>query len=85
MKDLQARITNSDNNDFLMYAATEAEETCVFGNTTVARGQRVEEGCSKICICEAGGYLKCQPRCPPSDAVSGTNQQDHCVRLKDPR
>ncbi|KAJ8673538.1 hypothetical protein QAD02_004800 [Eretmocerus hayati] len=65
--------------------ATEPEESCVFGNTTVARGQKVEDGCSKTCICEAGGHLKCQPRCPPNDTTPGISQHDRCVVLKDPR
>lgn len=66
-------------------AAPEPEETCVFGNKTIMRGQRVEDGCSKICICEAGGNLKCQQRCPPNDTISVTNQHDRCVVLTDPR
>lgn len=49
------------------------------------RGQRVEDGCSKVCICEAGGNLKCQQRCPPNDTISATNQHDRCVVLSDPR
>ncbi|XP_031784352.1 putative epidermal cell surface receptor isoform X2 [Nasonia vitripennis] len=65
-------------------SAPEPEETCVFGNTTVARGQKVEDGCTKTCICEAGGHLKCQPRCPPNDTASGINQHDRCVVLQDP-
>lgn len=66
-------------------AATEPEETCVFGNKTVTRGQRIEDGCSKVCICEAGGHLKCQPRCPPNDTTSTINQHERCVVLTDPR
>ncbi|XP_039312887.1 putative epidermal cell surface receptor isoform X2 [Solenopsis invicta] len=62
--------------------ATEPEETCVFGNATVTRGQRVEDGCSRICICEAGGHLKCQPRCPPNETIA--NLHDRCVVLADP-
>ncbi|XP_060826436.1 putative epidermal cell surface receptor [Bombus pascuorum] len=66
-------------------SAPEPEETCVFGNKTIMRGQRVEDGCSKVCICEAGGNLKCQQRCPPNDTISVTNQHDRCVVLTDPR
>ena len=66
-------------------SAPEPEETCVFGNKTVMRGQRVEDGCSRVCICEAGGNLKCQARCPPNDTTSATNQHDRCVVLTDPR
>ncbi|XP_011702394.1 PREDICTED: putative epidermal cell surface receptor, partial [Wasmannia auropunctata] len=63
---------------------TESNEMCVFGNETVARGQRVEDGCSRVCICEAGGHLKCKPRpkCPPNDTIA--NQHDRCVVLPDP-
>lgn len=63
--------------------ATESDETCVFGNITVARGQRVEDGCSRVCVCEAGGHLKCQPRCPPNETIA--KQHDRCVILSDPR
>ncbi|XP_026670875.1 putative epidermal cell surface receptor isoform X1 [Ceratina calcarata] len=66
-------------------SAPEPEETCVFGNKTVMRGQRVEDGCSSVCICEADGNLKCQQRCPPNDTISMTNQHDRCVVLTDPR
>ncbi|KAK2581716.1 hypothetical protein KPH14_002201 [Odynerus spinipes] len=66
-------------------SAPEPEETCVFGNKTVSRGQRVEDGCSKVCICEAGGNLKCQPRCPPNETTSIASQHDRCVELMDPR
>ncbi|XP_015116127.1 putative epidermal cell surface receptor [Diachasma alloeum] len=66
-------------------SAPEPEESCVFGNKTVARGQRVEDGCSQVCVCEAGGVLKCQPRCPPNDTSSGIKQHDRCVALPDPR
>lgn len=66
-------------------SAPEPEETCIFGNKTIMRGQRVEDGCSKVCICEAGGNLKCQQRCPPNDTISATNQHDRCVVLSDPR
>ncbi|XP_018314632.1 putative epidermal cell surface receptor isoform X1 [Mycetomoellerius zeteki] len=62
----------------------ESNETCVFNNKTVTIGQRVEDGCSRVCICEAGGHLKCKPRpkCPPNETV--TNQHDRCVVLIDP-
>ncbi|XP_011875167.1 PREDICTED: putative epidermal cell surface receptor [Vollenhovia emeryi] len=65
-------------------SATEANEACVFGNNTVARGQRIEDGCTRVCICEAGGNLKCQPRpkCPPNDTIA--KQHDRCVALPDP-
>ncbi|XP_031845670.1 stranded at second isoform X2 [Nomia melanderi] len=66
-------------------SAPEPEETCVFGNKTIMRGQRVEDGCSRVCVCEAGGSLKCQPRCPPNETTSATNQHDRCVILTDPR
>ncbi|XP_054010514.1 putative epidermal cell surface receptor [Hylaeus anthracinus] len=66
-------------------SAPEPEETCLFGNKTIMRGQRVEDGCSRVCICEAGGNLKCQPRCPPNETTSVTNQHDRCVILTDPR
>ncbi|EFN69059.1 Putative epidermal cell surface receptor [Camponotus floridanus] len=66
-------------------SATEPEETCIFGNKTVTRGQRIEDGCSKVCICEADGHLKCQPRCPPNDTTSIINQHERCVVLTDPR
>lgn len=69
----------------ILDAALEPEETCVFGNQTVARGQRVEDGCSRVCICEAGGHLKCQARCPPNETTSIANQHDRCVALADPR
>ncbi|EZA61442.1 Putative epidermal cell surface receptor, partial [Ooceraea biroi] len=65
--------------------ATEPDETCVLGNKTVTRGQRIEDGCSRVCICEAGGHLKCQARCPPNETVSINNQHDRCVALPDPR
>ncbi|KAI4473247.1 hypothetical protein M0802_016227, partial [Mischocyttarus mexicanus] len=63
----------------------EPEETCLFRNKTISRGERVEDGCSKICICETGGNLKCQPRCPPNETTSIANQHDRCVELTDPR
>lgn len=66
-------------------AATEPEETCILGNKTVSRGQRIEDGCSKVCICEAGGHLKCQSRCPPNETISVVNQHERCVVLPDPR
>jgi hypothetical protein len=66
-------------------SAPEPEETCILGNNTIARGHRYEDGCSRTCICEAGGHLKCQPRCPPNDTTSGVNQHDRCVVLQDPR
>ncbi|KOX71016.1 Putative epidermal cell surface receptor [Melipona quadrifasciata] len=66
-------------------SAPEPEETCVFENKTIMRGQRVEDGCSRVCVCEAGGNLKCQQRCPPNDTISVTNQHDRCVMLTDPR
>ncbi|XP_076235441.1 putative epidermal cell surface receptor isoform X2 [Calliopsis andreniformis] len=66
-------------------SAPEPEETCVFGNKTIMRGQRVEDGCTRVCVCEAGGNLKCQPRCPPNETTSATNQHDRCVVLTDPR
>ncbi|XP_023288132.1 putative epidermal cell surface receptor [Orussus abietinus] len=66
-------------------SAVEPEETCEFRNKTVARGQRVEDGCTKVCVCEAEGLLKCQPRCPPSDVTPGVKQHDRCVVLPDPR
>lgn len=66
-------------------SAPEPEETCVFENKTIMRGQRVEDGCSRVCVCEAGGNLKCQQRCPPNDTISVTNQHDRCVVLTDPR
>ncbi|XP_035734358.1 putative epidermal cell surface receptor isoform X4 [Vespa mandarinia] len=66
-------------------SAPEPEETCVFGNKTISRGQRVVDGCTKICICEAGGNLKCQPRCPPNETTSIASQHDRCVELMDPR
>ncbi|XP_051166564.1 putative epidermal cell surface receptor isoform X2 [Leptopilina boulardi] len=65
-------------------SATEPDETCIFGNKTLTRGQRVEDGCTRICICEEGGSLKCQPRCPPNDTTSGVTQHDRCVALTDP-
>ncbi|XP_076283603.1 stranded at second isoform X1 [Lasioglossum baleicum] len=71
--------------DSVSAAAPEPEETCVFGNETIMRGQRVEDGCSRVCVCEAGGVLKCQPRCPPNETTSATNQHDRCVVLTDPR
>ncbi|KZC06455.1 PREDICTED: putative epidermal cell surface receptor [Dufourea novaeangliae] len=66
-------------------SAPEPEETCVFENKTIMRGQRVEDGCSRVCVCEVGGNLKCQPRCPPNETTSATNQHDRCVVLADPR
>ncbi|XP_014475786.1 PREDICTED: putative epidermal cell surface receptor isoform X2 [Dinoponera quadriceps] len=66
-------------------SAPEPEETCVFGNQTVARGHRVDDGCSRTCVCEAGGHLKCQARCPPNETTSIANQHDRCVALADPR
>ncbi|KAI4477074.1 hypothetical protein M0804_013075 [Polistes exclamans] len=66
-------------------SAPEPEETCLFRNKTISRGQRVEDGCSKVCICETGGNLKCQPRCPPNETTSIANQHDRCVELMDPR
>lgn len=57
---------------------------CTFGNKTVSRGQRIENGCSEVCICEAGGHLKCQPRCP-NETISIVNQHERCVVLPDPR
>ncbi|XP_076638492.1 stranded at second isoform X1 [Colletes latitarsis] len=63
----------------------EPEETCVFANKTIMRGQRVEDGCSRICVCEPAGNLNCQPRCPPNETTSATNQHDRCVVLTDPR
>nr|XP_050853650.1 putative epidermal cell surface receptor isoform X2 [Vespula vulgaris] len=66
-------------------SAPEPEETCVFGNKTISRGQRVVDGCTKICICETGGNLKCQPRCPPNETTSIASQHDRCVELMDPR
>ncbi|CAB0037823.1 unnamed protein product, partial [Trichogramma brassicae] len=65
-------------------SAVESEESCIFGNTTIQRGQRVEDGCAKTCVCEEGGHLKCQPRCPPNDTASSINQHDRCVVLPDP-
>ncbi|XP_018372866.1 PREDICTED: putative epidermal cell surface receptor isoform X1 [Trachymyrmex cornetzi] len=64
--------------------AVESNETCVFNNKTVTIGQRVEDGCSRVCTCEAGGHLKCKPRpkCPPNETV--TNEHDRCVVLIDP-
>ncbi|XP_067213383.1 putative epidermal cell surface receptor isoform X2 [Linepithema humile] len=58
-------------------------ETCMFGNKTVARKQRIEDGCSRICVCEDGGHLKCQPRCPPNETTTA-NQHDRCVTLASP-
>ncbi|XP_015171957.1 PREDICTED: putative epidermal cell surface receptor isoform X3 [Polistes dominula] len=66
-------------------SAPEPEETCLFRNKTISRGQRVEDGCSKVCICETGGNLKCEPRCPPNETTSIANQHDRCVELMDPR
>ncbi|KAL6254939.1 hypothetical protein P5V15_014281 [Pogonomyrmex californicus] len=66
-------------------SAIEPEETCVLGNKTVTRGQNIEDGCSRMCICEAGGHLKCHPRCPPNETISIANQHDRCVALPDPR
>ncbi|XP_076667213.1 stranded at second isoform X2 [Andrena cerasifolii] len=66
-------------------SAPEPEETCVFANKTIMRGLRVEDGCSRVCVCEAGGILKCQPRCPPNETTTATNQHDRCVVLADPR
>nr|XP_033324101.1 putative epidermal cell surface receptor isoform X2 [Megalopta genalis] len=66
-------------------SAPEPEESCVFGNETIMRGQRVEDGCTRVCVCEMGGVLKCQPRCPPNETTSATNQHDRCVVLTDPR
>ncbi|XP_011307759.1 putative epidermal cell surface receptor isoform X4 [Fopius arisanus] len=66
-------------------SAPEPEESCIFGNKSLARGQKVEDGCSQVCLCEAGGILKCQPRCPPNDTSSGIKQHDRCVALPDPR
>ncbi|XP_072763556.1 putative epidermal cell surface receptor isoform X2 [Anoplolepis gracilipes] len=63
----------------------EPEEICIFGNKTVTVGQRVEDDCSKVCICEGGGHLKCQPRCPPNETTSLVNQHERCVVLSDPR
>jgi len=66
--------------------AVESNETCVFNNKTVTIGQRVEDGCSRVCTCEAGGHLKCKPRpkCPPNETVTATNEHDRCVVLIDP-
>ncbi|CAL7951133.1 unnamed protein product [Xylocopa violacea] len=67
-------------------SAPEPEETCVLGNRTIMRGERIaDDDCSKVCICEAGGNLKCQQRCPPNDTISLTNEHDRCVILTDPR
>ncbi|KAG7200157.1 hypothetical protein KM043_000593 [Ampulex compressa] len=66
-------------------SAPEPEESCAFGNKTVSRGQRLEDGCARICVCEAGGILKCQPRCPPNETTAVANQHDRCVALTDPR
>ncbi|KAL0118129.1 hypothetical protein PUN28_009063 [Cardiocondyla obscurior] len=63
-------------------SAVEPDETCVLGNTTVTRGQRIEDGCTRVCICETGGHLKCQPRCPPNETIA--KQHDRCVALTDP-
>ncbi|XP_066598389.1 putative epidermal cell surface receptor [Prorops nasuta] len=64
-------------------ASLEADESCVFNNKTVPRGERIEDGCSKVCVCEAAGSLKCQPRCPPNETAIA-NQHDRCVVLTDP-
>ncbi|XP_076166430.1 stranded at second isoform X2 [Ptiloglossa arizonensis] len=67
-------------------SAPEPEETCLFANKTIARGQRVEDGCSRVCVCEAGGGLECRSRCPPNETSSSpTAQHDRCVVLTDPR
>ncbi|KAK0163695.1 hypothetical protein PV328_002401 [Microctonus aethiopoides] len=66
-------------------SSLEAEETCLFGNKTLIRGQRAEDGCTKVCDCESGGSLKCRPRCPPNDTNSALNHHDRCVALADPR
>jgi hypothetical protein len=57
----------------------------MFGNKTVARKQRIEDGCSRVCVCEDGGHLKCQPRCPPNETTTTANQHDRCVTLPSPR
>ncbi|XP_020280700.1 putative epidermal cell surface receptor isoform X2 [Pseudomyrmex gracilis] len=64
---------------------TEPDEMCTFNNRTIARGQKVEDGCSRVCVCEAGGYLKCEPRCPPNETSALVGQHDRCVILSDPR
>jgi len=62
--------------------ATKSNETCIFGNKTVIRGQRIENGCSKVCICKDDGYLMCKSKCPSNKTIG--NQHDRCVVLTDP-
>lgn len=62
------------------------DETCVFGNKTIARKERIEDDVDcRVCVCEDGGHLKCQPRCPLNETTTTANQHDGCVTLKSPK
>ncbi|XP_048507577.1 putative epidermal cell surface receptor isoform X2 [Athalia rosae] len=71
----------------------EPEELCYLGDQTVQRGETIQDGCSRVCVCEAQGELKCRPRCTEgsvSDSMttmsgSRATQRDKCVRVPDPK
>lgn len=53
---------------------------CQHNNRSYEVNTRIEEGCEKVCVCQASGEMLCTPRCPPSNR---TENSEHCVKVKD--
>ncbi|XP_019877243.2 putative epidermal cell surface receptor isoform X2 [Aethina tumida] len=58
---------------------TEPLEICTFKNKTYNRGDIFDDGCEKVCTCEAAGATSCKSRCPEVVKPS-----DRCVEVPDP-
>lgn len=57
---------------------TEPLEMCSYKNKTYHRGEKFQDGCAQVCMCEAAGKLSCKPRCRPVNKTS-----DKCVEVAD--
>ncbi|KAF5293261.1 hypothetical protein FQR65_LT11001 [Abscondita terminalis] len=55
-------------------------ETCFYKNKMYKKDEKIEDGCSSICVCESSGNVACKPRCKPVDKPS-----DKCVEVPDPQ
>jgi len=59
-----------------IYDTAKSNETYISGNKTVTRGQRIENGYSKVCFCKDDD-LMCKSKCLSNKTID--NQHDRVV------
>ncbi|XP_063708942.1 putative epidermal cell surface receptor [Culicoides brevitarsis] len=79
--DVQQMLGNETNNSTDVPPSVLPLVKCNYNNRTYEVNTRIEEGCEKVCVCQANTEMLCTPRCPPTKMHESS---DRCVKVKDP-